>query len=103
MNSPWLECPCGAKILHHGELRLEWKRENESQVHIICPDDSCYLREVGHIRFERNGHEVRLKKVMFYPPFSSWNLARLGRERGNKLLKLLARELVKRKVSMDNP
>ncbi len=99
MSAPWLECPCGAKIVHQGELRLALTQRGETQLYILCPDNSCYLREVGYIRFKRDGDKVRLNKVIFYPPFSSWNIARLGRERGSKLLRQLAAALMKREVS----
>jgi len=99
MTCSWLECPCGAKITHPDKLRLVWKGREEDRLDILCPGDSCYLREVGYIESRRDGDEVRLKGVTFYRPFSSWNLSRLGRERGNKLLSDLARGVVKRKVS----
>jgi len=102
MNPQWLECPCGAKIVHQGELRLVWPQKDENQLYILCPDDSCYLKEVGYILLRRGGNEVRLNRVIFYPAFSSWNLARLGRERGNSLLKQLAKELRKRRVSWED-
>jgi len=99
MTCSWLECPCGARIAHPDELRFVWIGREKDRLDILCPDDSCYLREVGCIEFKRCGDEVRLKGVTFYRPFSSWNLSRLGRERGNKLLRDLARGLVRRKLS----
>jgi len=97
MSRPWLECPCGARIVRSDEVRLVWT--GRDRIDIVCPGDSCYLKEVGYIGFSRHGDKVRLKRVSFYPPFSSWNLSRLGRERGSKLLDDLARGLMKRKVS----
>ena len=84
----YIQCPCGRVIKDPSEYKLLYLKKEQNEVDILCPNDTCYLRELGFVKFkvDENG-EIRLEKASFYPPFVTWNVARMGREKATKTLR----------------
>lgn len=89
-----LQCPCGRIIDSPKGYKALYLMKNLREIAILCPNDNCHLRELGYVRFEIEGQEVRYKTAAFYPPYVSWNIAQLGNEKAVEALKTHLHELV---------
>ena len=89
-----VQCPCGRVIEKPDEYKILFLKRELQELDILCPNDSCYLRELGYIKFDMHDGEVKFKEAAFYPPFVTWNAGRLGAEGSEKLLKNHLREIV---------
>lgn len=96
-----VQCPCGRYIESAAEFKLLFLKKEQNEIDIICPNDNCYLRELGYIRFEVKEGKPKFKEASFYPPFVTWNVTQLGKEEAQKQLKLLLKDLVARYVDWD--
>jgi hypothetical protein len=94
--SPTLICPCGRKIEAASEFKLLYLKKELNEIDILCPNDNCYLREVGYIKFEIVEGKPKFKEASFYPPFVTWNASQLGREKAIEELKKVLKDLVNR-------
>ncbi len=90
-----IQCPCGRVIHSPTEYKLLYLKKEMNEIDILCPNDACFLRELGFVKFEVD-QEGRLKVTgaSFYPPFVTWNTARLGTERATRLLRQHLRDIV---------
>ncbi|HID91234.1 TPA: hypothetical protein EYP44_04660 [Candidatus Bathyarchaeota archaeon] len=88
-----VQCPCGRIITNADEYNLLFLKKEMYEIDILCPNDSCYLRELGYVKFEMRGDAARFKEASFYPPFVTWNTARLGDD-AMRLLKGQLRDIV---------
>jgi hypothetical protein len=86
-QAPVLQCPCGRIITNPQEFKLLFLKMEMKEIDILCPNDSCYLRELGYIKFDIKDGAPVFKEAMFYPPFVTWNNSRLGSEVAMKLMK----------------
>jgi len=66
------------------------------EIDILCPNDSCYLRELGYVKFAIENGKAKFKEASFYPPFVTWNAGRLGAETSEKILKKHLSQIIKR-------
>lgn len=94
--NPALICPCGRKIEDPSELKLLYLKKELNEIDILCPNDNCYLREVGYIKFEIIDGKPKFKEASFYPPFVTWNASQMGRDLAIEELKKTLRKLVER-------
>ncbi len=92
------QCPCGTNIGKAGDYTILYLKKELKEIDILCPNDACYLRELGYIRFNFENGKAKFKEATFYPPFVTWNAGRLGFEKAERLLKAHLRELVTKKI-----
>ncbi len=96
-----IQCVCGRIIENPGDYKLLYLRKEQNEIDILCPNDTCYLRELGFIKFKVENDSVKLERASFYPPFVTWNVSRLGKEAALKLLREHLRALVQKYVDWD--
>lgn len=96
-----IQCVCGRIIENPGDYKLLYLRKEQNEIDILCPNDTCYLRELGFIKFKVENDSVKLERASFYPPFVTWNVSRLGKESALKLLRDHLRALVQKYVDWD--
>lgn len=96
-----VQCPCGRYIENASEFKLLFLKKEQNEIDIICPNENCYLRELGYIRFEVKEGKPKFKEASFYPPFVTWNVTQLGKEEAQKQLKQMLRDLATRYVDWD--
>ncbi|MEM3041794.1 MAG: hypothetical protein QXG97_07225 [Nitrososphaerota archaeon] len=95
-TSEKIQCPCGRVINDPEDYKVLYLKHELKEIDILCPNDSCYLRELGYIKFEEAGGKARFKEASFYPPFVTWNAGRIGFETAEKLLKSHLKEIAKK-------
>jgi len=78
------------------EYKVLYLKHEMREIDILCPNDSCYLRELGYIKFDIEKDKARFKEASFYPPFVTWNAGRLGFEDAEKRLKSHLKDIAKR-------
>lgn len=93
-----VQCPCGREIKEAGEFKLLFLKKELNEIDILCPNDTCYLRELGFIKFDVENGKAKFREAAFYPPFVTWNKSQLGEEEADKVLKKMLKELVTRYV-----
>jgi len=96
-----IQCPCGRKIKDPHEYKLIYLRKGAMEIDILCPNDACYLKELGYIKFEINNDQIKFKKAEFYPPFVTWNSSRIGFEKTREILKEHLKTLIKEVIDWD--
>jgi len=89
-----LQCPCGRIIDGPKGYKALYLRRGLREIAILCPNDSCHIRELGYVRFEIEDREAKIKTAAFYPPYISWNINQLGNEKAVEALKTHLHELV---------
>jgi len=102
LEKPKIQCVCGRIIESAADYKLLYLKKEQNEIDILCPNDVCYLRELGFIKFkiDENGNP-KASSASFYPPFVTWNVSRLGKEVAMKLLKEHLRDLVTKFVDWD--
>ena len=94
-----IQCPCGRYISSPAEYKLLYLKKEMNEIDILCPNDVCFLRELGFIKFDVDDEgRLKITGASFYPPFVTWNTARLGTDKALKLLKGHLREIVTRYI-----
>jgi hypothetical protein len=96
-----IECPCGTAIESSSKYVLLFLKKELFEIDILCPNEMCYLRELGYVRFSRSGHEVMFKEASFYPPFVTWNMTQLGKDCAQQTLKQHLKEIVTKHIKWD--
>ncbi|MEM1582738.1 MAG: hypothetical protein QXK89_09570 [Candidatus Bathyarchaeia archaeon] len=91
-----IQCPCGRIINSPEEYKVLYLKHELREIDILCPNDSCYLRELGYIKFDVKDGKAVFREASFYPPFVTWNSGRLGFERAEKILKDHLRAVAKK-------
>ncbi len=91
-----IQCPCGRFIKAPSEYKLLYLKKEQNEIDILCPNDVCYLRELGFVKFkvDEKRKKIMLETAAFYPPFVTWNAARLGADKAHNILKQHLREIV---------
>ncbi len=82
-----IQCPCGRVIEDPDEYKMLFLKRELQEIDVLCPNDSCYLRELGYIKFEVAEGKAKFKEASFYPPFVTWNSGRMGADDAEKKLK----------------
>jgi hypothetical protein len=95
-SSESVQCPCGRVIEDPEEYKVLYLKRELKEIDILCPNDSCYLRELGYIRFDVEKDKAKFKEASFYPPFVTWNSGRLGNEESEKIMKSHLKKIAKR-------
>ena len=95
-SKPKIQCPCGRFIESPADYKLLYLKKEQNEIDILCPNDTCYLRELGFIKFkiDEKTRKLKIERAAFYPPFVTWNAARLGAEVAHRILKEHLREIV---------
>ncbi len=94
-----IQCPCGRYIDSPSEYKLLYLKKEMNEIDILCPNDACFLRELGFVKFEvDDAGRLKVTSASFYPPFVTWNTARLGTEVAVRLLKEHLRAIVQRYI-----
>jgi len=96
-----VQCPCGRDIKDAGEFKLLFLKKELNEIDILCPNETCYLRELGFIRFDVKDGKAKFREASFYPPFVTWNKSQLGDEEAGSTLKKMLKELVTKYVDWD--
>jgi len=91
-----IQCPCGRIIEDPEEYKVLFLKRELQEIDILCPNDSCYLRELGYIKFEIKDNKAVFKEASFYPPFVTWNSGRLGSDVAEKILKEHLKKIAQR-------
>jgi hypothetical protein len=91
-----IQCPCGREIEKPEDYKILFIKRELKEIDILCPNDACYLRELGYIQFEHKKKKAKFKEASFYPPFVTWNAGRIGSEEAEKLLKTQLKGVAKR-------
>ena len=94
----YIQCVCGRIIKDPSEYKLVFLKKEQREIDILCPNDTCYLRELGFVQFIFEGDKHKIIKATFYSPFVTWNTARLGKEKALKLLKEQLKTIVKERI-----
>ncbi|MBS7609171.1 hypothetical protein KEJ36_04205 [Candidatus Bathyarchaeota archaeon] len=92
-----IQCPCGRIIEKAEDYKFIFLKKEMREIDILCPNDSCYLREIGFIKFDMVDGKPILKEAVFYPPFVTWNVSQLG-PTAMDLMKAQLRDMVKKVV-----
>jgi hypothetical protein len=82
-----IQCPCGRVIEDPEEYKVLFLKRELQEIDILCPNDSCYLRELGYIKFDVQEGKAKFKEASFYPPFVTWNSGRMGADEAETKLK----------------
>jgi len=96
---PDVQCPCGRKISEASEFHLLFLKKELNEIDVLCPNDSCYLRELGYIRFDVVENRAKFKEASFYPPFVTWNSSQLGKDEAQTALKGMLRDIVRKQIN----
>lgn len=75
-----IQCPCGQIIGNSSEYNLLFLKKDLDEIDILCPNEFCYLRELGFITFKLAENTIKLNKGRFYAPFVTWNATRMSEE-----------------------
>jgi len=94
-----VECPCGTKIENPSKYSLLFLKKELFEIDILCPNETCYLRELGYIRFHMSGEEAMFREASFYPPFVTWNATQMGKDAAQRVLKEHLRDIVTKRIS----
>jgi len=93
-----VQCPCGRTITRAEEYNLVLLRKELGEIDILCPNDSCYLCEVGYVKFRMEKGKAKFEHAKFYPPFVTWNASQQGAENASQVLKQQLKDVVTRVV-----
>ncbi len=91
-----IQCPCGRMIENGDEYKVLYLKHEMREIDILCPNDACYLRELGYVKFDLQKSEAKFREASFYPPFVTWNSGRLGFDDAEKKLKIHLSDIVKK-------
>lgn len=78
------------------EYKVLYLKHEMREIDILCPNDACYLRELGYVKFDLKRRKAVFKEASFYPPFVTWNSGRIGYDKVEKILKNHLSEIVKK-------
>lgn len=93
-TSEKIQCPCGRIIESGDEYKVLYLKHEMREIDVLCPNDGCYLRELGYVRFGLEKKKAKFKEASFYPPYVTWNSGRLGFEKAEEMLKSHLGEIV---------
>jgi hypothetical protein len=76
-----IQCPCGQNIKHYQDYLLLFLKKDMGEIDILCPNDYCYLRELGFLKFDINeSGDVDFEVGRFYAPYVTWNATRMSED-----------------------
>jgi len=89
-----VQCPCGRQINGASEFKLLFLKKELNEIDVLCPNETCYLRELGFIKFDIVDGKPKFREASFYPPFVTWNKSQLGEEETEKSLRKMLKDIV---------
>jgi len=95
-QSEKVQCPCGRVIENPDEYKVLYLKHEMREIDLLCPNDACYLRELGYVKFDLDKGQAKFREASFYPPFVTWNSGRLGFEETEKMLKTHLGQIVRK-------
>lgn len=88
MSQEEIQCPCGQYIEDYSKYLLLHLKKEMGEIDILCPNEFCYLRELGFLKFRIDkAGEIEFDIGRFYAPYSTWNATRITEESTVKILK----------------
>jgi len=100
-----VQCPCGRFVDRSEDYKLLFLKKEMREIDILCPNDSCYLREIGYIKFDVKDNKPVFKEAVFYPPFVTWNMSQLGEKAGammkRQLIDIVTKIIDWKKITAD--
>lgn len=97
-ENEYVQCVCGRVIKDPSEYKVIYIKKENREIDILCPNDTCYLRELGFILFTLSEDKPKIVRATFYSPFVTWNVARVGKDRAMEMLRLHMQALIRRYV-----
>lgn len=97
-ENEYVQCVCGRVIKDPSEYKVIYIKKENREIDILCPNDTCYLRELGFILFTLSEDKPKIIRATFYSPFVTWNVARVGKDRAMEMLRLHMQALIRRYV-----
>ena len=102
MSSDIIQCPCGQTIEDYSKYQTIYLKKELGEIDILCPNEFCYLRELGFLKFEINrSMEIEFDKGRFYSPYVTWNATRMSEEKTVKILKQHLIDITEKLVSWE--
>ena len=102
MENPIIQCPCGQEIKTYNQFILLYLKKDLGEIDILCPNEYCYLRELGYLKIEINDNsDIKFEKGKFYSPFVTWNATRITEDRTRKMLKDFLIDITEKLVQWD--
>ncbi|NHJ01163.1 MAG: hypothetical protein EAX86_03430 [Candidatus Heimdallarchaeota archaeon] len=102
MSETAVQCPCGYTIEDYRNYLLLYLKKEMEEIDILCPNEYCYLRELGFLKFNvTETGEIKFKKGRFYAPFVTWNATRMSSEMTVKILKQHLIDITEKSVRWD--
>jgi hypothetical protein len=95
IENDYAQCPCGRLIRSPKEYSIFLLNLREHEINVLCPNEGCYLGELGRIRFTTKGRSWSIEEASFNSFFLSWNSDRLGEERTKDLLESHLRDVIR--------
>ena len=100
MTDQVIQCPCGQLIDDSSKYQLLYLKKEMEEIDILCPNDYCYLRELGFLKFKIDeSNHIHFDKGRFYAPFVTWNATRMSEEKTIDILKQHLIEITEKNVS----
>ncbi len=93
-----LQCPCGRWIESPSDYKLMFLKKLDMEIDILCPNDACYLKELGCITFKIENGKLVWKEAKFYPPYVTWNYSQLGKKKAEKIMREHLKKIVTERV-----
>ncbi|MHA2074450.1 MAG: hypothetical protein ACW97X_07510 [Candidatus Hodarchaeales archaeon] len=83
-----IQCPCGHDIKDYNDYLLLFLKKDMGEIDILCPNDYCYLRELGFLKFDiGESGDVIFEKGRFYAPYVTWNATKMTEEATVRILR----------------
>ena len=82
-----IQCPCGQIIKDYRDYLLLYLKKDMGEIDILCPNEYCYLRELGFLKFSFENDQIKFERGRFYAPYVTWNSTRMNEEETIKILK----------------
>ncbi len=102
MSETTVQCPCGHTIEDYRKYLLLYLKKEMEEIDILCPNEYCYLRELGFLKFKvTETGVINFDKGRFYAPFVTWNATRISGEMTVKILKQHLIDIVEKSVRWD--
>ncbi len=98
-NDKTVQCPCGHNIKNETNYNILYLKKELKEIDILCPNSTCYLGELGFIKFYIQNNRPKLKIARFYSPYVTWNATQLGEQKAKKLLEGHLERLITQKIN----
>lgn len=97
-----IQCPCGQLIEDYTKYSLLYLKKDQNEIDIGCPNDYCYLRELGFLKFDIDETgKINFEKGRFYAPYVTWNATRMTEDNTVRVLKQHLIDITEKHVQWD--